>query len=369
MSTAAAHEAERYVGLMSGTSLDGVDAVLAEFGPASLPRLLRTHYLPYPDALRAELLALNAPQADELHRAAVAGNALARLYADAVQAVLGADTARAIGCHGQTLRHRPADGYTLQVGNAALLAELTGVTVVADFRSRDIAAGGQGAPLVPAFHARALAHPEVHRVIANIGGIANLTDLPPGGTVRGWDTGPGNLLMDAWIQRHQGVRYDRDGAWAARGRVDAGLFGALMRHPYLREPPPKSAGREQFNLEALDALLAGLGREVAPQDVQATLLEFTAASLAEAVEQQCPGAGELYVCGGGAHNAALMRRLATLLPGVRLDTTAALGIDPDWMEALAFAWLARQTLHGEAGNLPAVTGARGERILGAIYPA
>jgi len=354
---------------MSGTSLDGVDAVLAEFSPAAPPRLLRSHYLPYPDALRAELLALNAPQAGELHRAALAGNALARLYAVAVQAVLGADTARAIGCHGQTLRHRPADGYTLQIGNAALLAELTGVTVVADFRSRDIAAGGQGAPLVPAFHARVLAHAEVHRVIANIGGIANLTDLPPGGAVRGWDTGPGNLLLDAWIQRHQGARYDREGAWATGGRIDAGLLDALMRHPYLRKTPPKSAGREQFNLEALDALLAGLGREVAPQDVQATLLEFTAASLAEAVTQECPGAGELYVCGGGAHNAALMRRLATLLPGVRLDTTAALGIDPDWMEALAFAWLARQTLHGEAGNLPAVTGARGERILGAIYPA
>lgn len=355
---------------MSGTSLDGVDAVLAEFGPAAPPRLLRSHYLPYPDALRAELLALNAPQADELHRAAVAGNALARLYAAAVQAVLGdGGTARAIGCHGQTLRHRPADGYTLQIGNAALLAELTGVTVVADFRSRDIAAGGQGAPLVPAFHARVLAHPQAHRVIANIGGIANLTDLPPGGAVRGWDTGPGNLLMDAWIQRHQGVRYDRDGAWAARGRVDARLFDALMRHPYLRDLPPKSAGREQFNLAALDALLAALGHEVAPEDVQATLLEFTAASLAAAVKRECPGASELYVCGGGAHNAALMRRLGTLLPGVRLDTTAALGIDPDWMEALAFAWLARQTLHGEAGNLPAVTGARGERILGAIYPA
>ncbi|MEW5967623.1 MAG: anhydro-N-acetylmuramic acid kinase [Pseudomonadota bacterium] len=369
MSTPPAHEAERYVGLMSGTSLDGVDAVLAEFSPAAAPRLLRSHYLPYPDALRAELLALNATQSDELHRAARAGNTLAKLYADAVTAVLDGGTARAIGCHGQTLRHRPADGYTLQIGNAALLAELTGITVVADFRSRDIAAGGQGAPLVPAFHARVLGHPAIHRVVANVGGIANLTDLPPRGVVRGWDTGPGNLLMDAWTQRHQGTRYDRDGAWAASGRIDAGLLDALMRHPYLREAPPKSAGREQFNLEALDALLAGLGRDIAPQDVQATLLEFTAASLADAVKQECAGAQELHVCGGGAHNAALMRRLGALLDGVHLDTTAALGIDPDWMEALAFAWLARQALHAESGNLPAVTGARGERILGAIYPA
>ena len=372
MSAAPAHEAELYVGLMSGTSLDGVDAVLAEFSPARPPRLLNTQYLPYPDELRAELLALHTPQPDELHRAALAAQTLARLYAQAVGAALG-DTprgrVRAIGCHGQTLRHRPADGYTLQVGNAALLAELTGIAVVADFRSRDIAAGGQGAPLVPAFHAHALAAPDAHRVIANIGGIANVTDLPPGGTVRGWDTGPGNLLMDAWIQRHQGARYDRDGGWAASGRVDAGLLDALMRHPYLAAPPPKSAGREQFNLESLGAALAGLGQDLAPQDVQATLLEFTAASLADAVRRECAGAQELYVCGGGAHNATLMRRLAARLPGARVDSTTKLGIDPDWMEALAFAWLARQTLHHAPGNLPSVTGARGGRILGAIYPA
>ncbi|MFP5410999.1 MAG: anhydro-N-acetylmuramic acid kinase [Gammaproteobacteria bacterium] len=372
MSAAPAHEAELYVGLMSGTSLDGVDAVLAEFSPSAPPRLLNTHYLPYPDVLHAELLALHTPQPDELHRTALAAQTLAQLYAQAVNAALGDtphDRVRAIGCHGQTLRHRPADGYTLQIGNAALLAERTGITVVADFRSRDIAAGGQGAPLVPAFHARVLAHPDTHRVIANIGGIANVTDLPPHGAVRGWDTGPGNLLMDAWIQRHRDARYDHNGAWAASGQVDAGLLDALMRHPYLREPPPKSAGREQFNLDALDALLAGFGRGIAPQDVQATLLEFTAASLADAVKRECADASELYVCGGGAHNVALMQRLDALLPAVRVDSTAALGIDPDWMEALAFAWLARQTLHGEAGNLPAVTGALGERVLGAIYPA
>jgi anhydro-N-acetylmuramic acid kinase len=372
LSAVPTHEAERYVGLMSGTSLDGVDAVLAEIGPDGRTRTLRTHYQPYPEALRSELLALHTPHPDEIHLAACAANTLARLYAEATRTLLdGVDPAsvRAVGCHGQTLRHRPADGYTLQIGNAALLAELTGITVVADFRSRDIAAGGQGAPLVPAFHAQALGAPGVHRVIANIGGIANITDLPPDGAVRGWDTGPGNMLLDAWIKRHQGANYDRDGAWAASGRMHPALLGALIDHPYLQLPPPKSAGREQFNLEWLDDVLARLGAAVEPADVQATLLEWTAASLADAVTRECRNARELYVCGGGAHNAALMQRLGARLPGVSVATTSALGIDPDWVEALAFAWLARQTLHRAPGNLPSVTGARGERILGAIHPA
>ncbi|MDA8127360.1 MAG: anhydro-N-acetylmuramic acid kinase [Betaproteobacteria bacterium] len=369
---ATAHEAEHYVGLMSGTSLDGVDAVLAEVGPAGQIRLLHTQYLPYPDDLRAQLLALHSPQPDEIHLAACAANALARLYAQAVGTLLDGNASvavRAIGCHGQTLRHRPADGYTLQIGNASLLAELTGVTVVADFRSRDIAAGGQGAPLVPAFHARILRHRGVHRVIANIGGISNITDLPVNGPVRGWDTGPGNMLLDAWIRRHNGTHYDHDGAWAASGTTHAGLLSALMQHAYLQLPPPKSAGREQFNLDWLDAVLGALGAAIDPADVQATLLEFTAASLANAVTRECMGAREIYICGGGARNGALMQRIRARLPGLRVDTTAALGVDPDWVEALAFAWLARQTLHRAPGNLPAVTGARGERILGAIYPA
>jgi len=372
LSSALKHETERYVGLMSGTSLDGVDAVLAEIGPADQIRLVRSHYLPYADGLRAQLLALHTPQADEIHLAAVAANELARLYAEAVSALLdgiAADSVRAIGCHGQTLRHRPADGYTLQIGNAALLAELSGIAVVADFRSRDIAAGGQGAPLVPAFHAQVLRHPAIHRVIANIGGIANITDLPADGLVRGWDTGPGNMLLDAWIKRHRGENYDRDGAWAASGAVHPGLLTALASHPYLKLSPPKSAGREQFNLDWLDATLGSLTQTIAPVDVQATLLEFTALSLADAVSLECGSAGELYVCGGGAHNGALMQRINARLPSVRVTTTTALGIDPDWVEALAFAWLARQTLHHAAGNLPSVTGARGARVLGAIYPA
>lgn len=357
---------------MSGTSLDGIDAVLAEISPTGQARLTRSHYLPYVDKLRSQLLALHAPQPNEIHLAACAANDLARLYARAINGLLdGIDpaTVRAIGCHGQTLRHRPADGYTLQIGNAALLAELTGITVVADFRSRDIAAGGQGAPLVPAFHTQALGHPAIHRVIANIGGIANITDLPVNGTVHGWDTGPGNMLLDAWVKRHSGAHYDHDGAWAASGIVHSGLLAVLVDHDYLKQPPPKSAGREQFNLDWLDASLNNLGQTIAPADVQATLLEFTALSLCDAVNRECGDAKELYVCGGGAHNALLMQRISAHLPDIRVATTSALGIDPDWVEALAFAWLARQTIHHAPGNLPSVTGARGKRILGAIYPA
>jgi anhydro-N-acetylmuramic acid kinase len=357
---------------MSGTSLDGVDAVLAEIDSSSRIRLLNTHYLPYPEQLRDQLLALHASQTNEIHLAALAANDLARLYAEACKELLcgvAPDTVRAIGCHGQTLRHRPADGYTLQIGNAALLAELTGIAVVNDFRSRDIAAGGQGAPLVPAFHAQVLRSREIHRVIANIGGIANITDLPPNGDVRGWDTGPGNMLLDAWIRRHNGAYYDRNGAWAASGTVQNTLLTALTRHPYLTHPPPKSAGREQFNLAWLDATLDLLDRTLGPADVQATLLEFTAISLCDAVMRECPGTRELYVCGGGAHNRTLMKRISALLTNIEVATTSTLGIDPDWVEALAFAWLARQALHHAAGNVPSVTGARGERILGAIYPA
>lgn len=356
---------------MSGTSLDGVDAVLAEISPTGQTRLIRSHYLPYADSLRSQLLALHTPQPDEIHLAACAGNDLARLYAQATNELLedvAHGTVRAIGCHGQTLRHRPADGYTLQIGNAALLAELTGIAVVSDFRSRDIAAGGQGAPLVPAFHVQ-MRHPDIHRVIANIGGIANISDLPVNGTVRGWDTGPGNMLLDAWIKRHRGEHYDRNGAWAASGTIHPGLLDQFVNHAYLKLPPPKSAGREQFNLAWLDATLSALNQVILPVDVQATLLEFTAISLSDAVKSECKGTQALYVCGGGAHNDFLMLRIRACLPGIQVLSTTALGIDPDWVEALAFAWLAHQAVHHAPGNLPSVTGARGERILGAIYPA
>jgi anhydro-N-acetylmuramic acid kinase len=308
------------------------------------------------------LLALHAPQPDEIHLAACAANELARLYATAIEALLDGlapDSVRAIGCHGQTLRHRPADGYTLQIGNAALLAELTGITVVADFRSRDIAAGGQGAPLVPAFHARVLQHPGRHRVIANIGGIANITDLTESGPVRGWDTGPGNMLLDGWIKRHHGARYDRDGAWAASGSIQPRLLAALTQHAFLPLPPPKSAGREQFNLDWLDAILGKLDQTIDPADVQATLLEFTALSLCDAVKRECGGVQALYVCGGGAHNGMLMQRIPRTCRTSR------------WRPQLRWAsirtgskrwplpgWRGRPCIM-KPGNLPAVTGARG----------
>ncbi len=374
MSPVSPHQTERYVGLMSGTSLDGIDAVLAEITDEGKTRLVANYYLPYSPDLRLQLLNLHIPQTNEIHLAALAANELARLYAGAVHSLLhqaGQDKAgiRAIGCHGQTLRHRPEAGYTLQIGNAALLTELSGITVVSDFRSRDIAAGGQGAPLVPAFHAHVLRHPAIHRVIVNIGGVANLTDLPPAGPVRGWDTGPGNILMDAWIHQHNGAAYDNAGAWAARGKVNALLLDKLLSHDFLRLPPPKSAGREQFNRDYLQTLISTLPDPIGPVDVQTTLLEFTAQSLCDAIKKECGGVQEVYVCGGGVHNDALMQRIASLLTPVPVRSTETAGIDPDWMEALAFAWLARQTLHGFPGNLPEATGARGARILGAIYPA
>jgi anhydro-N-acetylmuramic acid kinase len=354
---------------MSGTSLDGVDAALVDF---FVPpgRLVASHFLPYPADVRAEALALNAPGPDELERAAVLANRLADLYARAAIEVLdrsrtSRDAVAAIGCHGQTVRHRPDRGFTIQLVNAARLAERSGMRVVADFRSRDVAAGGQGAPLVPAYHAACFATPGVHRVIANVGGIANVTDLRPGAPIHGFDTGPGNVLIDAWAARHLGAPYDRDGAWAASGSIADRLLAAMMADPYFAAPPPKSTGRDHFNDAWLGRFELG---QLSPQDVQATLTALTATSIAGSVELYCGGAEELLVCGGGAHNAFLMGNLAARLPGTRVATTDAAGLDPDWMEAMAFAWLARQAVRGETGSLPEVTGARGPRVLGAIYP-
>ena len=360
-----------YVGLMSGTSLDGVDAALVEFAAAP-PALAGSAYLPFPAALKAELLALQTSGPNELDRAARAGNELARLYAQAVlallaQAGISAAAVSACGCHGQTVRHRPDAGYTLQIGNPALLAELTGISVVADFRSRDIAAGGQGAPLVPAFHAAAFGADARHRVILNIGGIANLSDLPAhGATVTGFDTGPGNVLLDLWAERHLQQPQDSAGNWARGGTVLAEALQAMLADPYFARRPPKSCGRDLFNAAWLERFPL---QAAAAQDVQATLAELSARSIADAVKQHCAQAEELYVCGGGAHNLDLLERLRRNLPHCAIDTTAALGTDPDWVEAIAFAWLARQTLHGRSANLPAVTGAAGARVLGAIYPA
>ncbi|MCF8198570.1 MAG: anhydro-N-acetylmuramic acid kinase [Sulfuritalea sp.] len=358
------------IGLMSGTSLDGVDAALVDF-TADQPRTLQTHWLGFPADLRQQALQLQTAQHDEIHAAALFSNALVQCYAKAVSELLALGHTEtkliaAIGCHGQTIRHRPAAGYSVQLNNPALLAELTGLTIVADFRSRDIAAGGQGAPLVPAFHAAVFGDPAMHRVILNIGGIANLTDLPPGGPVRGFDCGPGNLLMDAWIERHQGLRYDDAGGWASQGQIIPELLNKLLADAFFSQKPPKSCGRDEFNLAWLDRQLMGNQK---PADIQATLLELSALSAAETIHRYCGNPKELYVCGGGARNLTLMARLQHHLPECRVASTDFLGQPADWVEATAFAWLAWRTLNGQAGNLPEVTGARGQRILGAIYPA
>ncbi len=353
---------------MSGTSLDGVDAALVDLGRPE-PQLLAKYYLPFDDALRSDLLALHLPAHNELHKAQIAGNLLARLYAHSIppllsQAGISAKQVKAIGCHGQTIRHCPEQGYTLQIGNAALLAELSGITVAGDFRSRDVAAGGQGAPLVPAFHDRVLRHPGIHRVIVNIGGIGNLTDLAPDKPTTGFDCGPGNLLMDAWCRQHLGKPFDAGGAWAASGNVLPELLKRMLTEPFFALPPPKSSGRDLFNLAWLQGKLQGGERA---EDVQATLLELTCRTIAQAIRQYCSGAKEIYLCGGGAHNQALRNRLVALLPDSTVRTTDALGVDSDYLEAIAFAWLAQQALHGKPANLPQVTGAKHPCILGAVY--
>ena len=359
-----------YVGLMSGTSLDGVDAVLADLSGAR-PVLLTNAHVPFDPRLQRELLALNASGANEIERAALAGNELAQRYADAVAAVLAtsntrSSAVRAIGCHGQTVRHRPECGYTTQIGNAAQLAELTRIRVVADFRSRDVAAGGQGAPLAPAFHAAVFALAAEDRVVLNLGGIANLSFLPRQSEVTGFDSGPGNCLLDLWSARHLGRPHDEGGAWAAAGAVIPALLERMLQEPYFLAPPPKSTGRDLFNEDWLREKLRG---DEEPQAVQATLLELTARSLTNAVARHCAGARRLIVCGGGAKNGALLRRLAELAAPAALETSDRHGIDPKLVEAMAFGWLAKRTLDGEAGNLPSVTGARASRVLGAIYPA
>jgi anhydro-N-acetylmuramic acid kinase len=272
----------------------------------------------------------------------------------------------AAGVHGQTIRHQPHEGWTVQINNPSRVAEGAYMTVVADFRMRDIAAGGQGAPLVPAFHAAMFSAPERHRAIVNIGGIANITDLPPRGDVRGFDTGPGNVLLDLWCARHRGVPFDAGGAWAATGTTDAALLQALRAEPYFALPPPKSTGRDLFDGTWLDARLAG--RTVAAADVQATLVALTAVTIADAVTTHCADAAEVLLCGGGARNDALRGELARRLAPRPVAPTSARGVPVDQVEAMAFAWLAREALAGRPGNIPAVTGARGPRVLGAIYP-
>ena len=365
--------ADLYIGLMSGTSLDGVDAAIASFDHDG-QRTLATAYLPYPDDIRREALALHDAGHDELHRTALLAEQLAQLYGEACRMVLAAASLsahdiRAIGCHGQTIRHRPDCHYTLQVNAPALLAEITGIAVVADFRSRDMAAGGQGAPLAPAAHKAFFQSATHDRGLLNLGGIANLTHLPPTNNqvpIVGFDCGPANILMDTWSQQERNIPYDAEGAWARTGTVLNPLLDKLFAHPFFEQYPPKSCGREEFNLNWLHGYLDGTESSA---DVQRTLLELSCKGAADAVRRWMPSIDELFLCGGGAHNTLLRERLGDLLPDVTIDTTESLGIAPDWLEAIAFAWLAHQNTQGMAGNLPSATGAAGERILGAYYPA
>lgn len=364
----------KYIGLMSGTSLDSLDAVLVEIHPNGI-QLLTSHSLPLAEPLRQAIQGLCHSGNHEIEQLAITDLEIARLSAQVVNELLARvqeDPSKiaAIGSHGQTIRHRPGQGYTLQIGDPSLIAELTGITVVADFRRRDLAAGGQGAPLVPAFHQWLFASQKQHRVVVNIGGISNISILPSAQSepVTGFDTGPGNLLMDYWCRRHKGTAFDQDGHWAASAEPHAGLLHSLLAEPFFQQPPPKSTGRELFNPQWLQAQLQAFPL-VSADEVQATLCQLTARGIAEAIMAYAPGSEAVFVCGGGAHNTTLMNRLQAELPEKTVATTAVLGLEPGWVEATAFAWLACQTLARRPGNLPDVTGAKGLRVLGGIYPA
>lgn len=365
-----------YIGLMSGTSLDGIDGVLAEIHGGEI-RAIATAYQPFPEHLREELMALQAPADNELHREAICANQLAGLYAENIarllaEAGVSSDKVCAAGVHGQTIRHRPEFGYTRQTNNPAVIAERCGIDVIADFRIRDIAAGGQGAPLVPAFHHAMFGSNKETRIVANIGGIANISILRADATVAGFDTGPGNVLMDYWTNHHQGKPYDADGAWAASGTLIPALLNALLDEPYLKLAPPKSTGRDLFHPHWLSDKLTRF-TDARPEDIQATLAAFTANTLADAIVTQASDAASVHVCGGGACNTYLMRALEKALQmhntPIPVKSTEALGVLPNHVEALAFAWLAYRHMERLPGNLPSVTGARGPRILGALYPA
>ena len=364
-----------FIGLMSGTSADGIDAALVQFPAAGGCRFVHGHTHGWDPAFRAELIALGEGGGiDSLDALGRIDAQIGISFAEAANALLqasGVDRAqvRAIGSHGQTVRHRPlADpAFTMQLGDANRIAEATGITTVADFRRRDVAAGGHGAPLMPAFHLAMLGTTDEDRAILNLGGIANLTLIPRDGVPRGFDTGPANALMDAWCQRHRGLPFDADGAFAASGQCDAALLARWLAEPWFALPPPKSTGREQFHLGWAQQALGDTQRAAA--DVQATLLELTAATVAEALLAHLPGVKRVLVCGGGVRNPPLLRRLAARLPGVVIQSSAVHGLDPDYLEAMGFAWLAQRTLAGLPGNLPSVSGARGPRILGAIHLA
>ena len=371
-----------FIGLMSGTSLDGVDAVLARFGDATTGtvNLLGHQHQPFDESLRQELLALNTPGDNELHRSALAANALSAVYAAAVatllqRAQLPAESIAALGAHGQTVRHRPGEfdrtGYTVQLLNGARLAELSGIDVVCDFRSRDVAAGGQGAPLVPAFHQAMFDRPGLAQAILNIGGIANLTLLDGLAGVRGFDCGPGNALLDHWCSKHRGEAFDTDGQWASGGTVNGAVLARMLSEPYFKRQPPKSTGRDLFNSDWLASTLnAAEGSSAGTaQDVQATLAELTAVSVCDALDRHLPAASRLLICGGGSFNADLVRRMQRHRPELPMASTSTVGVDAMQIEAAAFAWLAQRHILRQSGNCQAVTGALGTRVLGCCYPA
>jgi anhydro-N-acetylmuramic acid kinase len=362
-----------YIGLMSGTSLDGIDAALVDFTDGT-PQLIRAINFPLDSSLHKTLKTLCTPGKNEIEQLGIADIQLAENFSRAVQQLLketgiAAMQIRAIGSHGQTIRHRAgadnATPFTLQIGDPNTIAERTGITTVADFRRRDMAAGGQGAPLAPGFHAAVFSSDTVSRVILNIGGIANITLLPANGTTSGFDTGPGNVLMDVWIQRHRQQAFDREGQWATSGAVSQPLLEAFLKDDFFQLSPPKSTGREHFNLTWLQAHFDTLN--LSPADVQSTLCELTATSIADAVQHYAAQTTELIVCGGGARNAELMRRLDEKLNNLTVVSSDERGLAAEWVEAVAFAWLARETLAGRAGNLPAVTGARQPVVLGGVY--
>ena len=363
------------IGLMSGTSLDGVDAALVQFPPAAPPRLVHAHHQPYPQTLRQAVLAVCQGQAVTLAAVGALDVQLARAYAGAVQALLQqagvqAGQVQVLGAHGQTVHHQPggAERFSMQLGDPNTLAVATGITVVADFRRRDMALGGQGAPLAPGFHDQVLRHADRARVVLNGGGIANVSLLLPGQPCRGWDTGPANILLDAWAQQHLGQPFDADGAWAASGQVQAALLQALLADPYFAQQPPKSTGRERFGAGWLQQRLADHGQSLAPADVQRTLLELSVETVAQPVAAAAAG-GDLMVCGGAARNGYLLQRLAQRLPGWQVAPTDAWGVPAQWMEAMAFAYFAHCTLAGVAASVPTVTGASRACVLGGVYCA
>jgi len=367
--------ADYFIGLMSGTSMDALDAVLVDFASGH-PTLLATLSRPLPDELRRHLLALASPGENELDRSARADIQLGRFSAETVQQLLAQcevspTQVQAIGSHGQTVRHAPdaEPAYTVQIGDANTIAQLSGITTVADFRRRDMVVGGQGAPLLPAFHNALYRGNDMNRVALNLGGIANITVLPAdaGAPVIGFDTGPANVLMDAWCQQRCNSAYDQDGKRAANGKVNLTLLAQLESDPYFSLPPPKSTGREHFNLDWFSPQLPAEG--LSDEDILATLCELSARTIAQAIARHAAGTQQVIVCGGGAYNPFFLQRLSANLEGVAVISSADLGIEPRWIEAMGFAWLARQTLKRQPGNLPSVTGAKTPVILGAIYPA